>query len=61
MKFMELIHAKINWALVGPRKKIPRYFGDISPKYRVFDTIFHGEISAQRYFGIYREKSVIWR
>ena len=39
-----------------------RYFGDISPKYRVskgFDTIFHGEISVWRYFGINLEKSAI--
>ena len=43
-------------------KKISRYFGDISPKYHVsmgFDTIFHGEISVRRYFGISREKSPI--
>ena len=42
-----------------------RYFGDISPKYRVsegIDTIFLQEISVQRFFGIYRdaEKSAIF-
>ena len=39
-----------------------RYFGDISPKYRVskgIDTIFLAEISARRFFGINLEESAI--
>ena len=45
-----------------PRKKMSRYFGDISPKYRVskdIDTIFHGEISVRWYFRINRDISAI--
>ena len=40
-----------------------RYFGDISPKYRVskgIDTIFLAEISARRFFGINLEKSAFF-
>ena len=41
-----------------------RYFGDISPKYRVskgIDTIFLAEISARQFFRINLEKSAIYR
>ena len=41
-----------------------RYFGDISPKYRVskgIDTIFLAEISARRFFGMNLEKRAIYR
>ena len=51
-------------SLVLPRRKMSRYFGDISPKYRVSkgsDTIFLAEISASRFFGINLEKSAIYR
>ena len=46
------------------RRKMSRYFGEILPKYCVskgIDTIFHGEISVRRYFGINIEKSAISR